>query len=268
MENAVDAIKMGFAVLVFAIAITLTFSVIGQARATADAVFSTTDKTEFYDYATEGDYNAEEYRTVSFETILPTIHRYAKEQYAVTIFKSDGTPIVRYDLFTEGFMANWNETIKNLKSSNAAIQQSAQSTYNEVMNRLEQVQSVVNKKLGTNVEIMDYIGNINTINSSNLLYSGKTDENDGITVVSPWIGEPDTDTVDRIKADMSGTNYVKDYNGTTITYKGKNLKQYKDNKFTEMFIEIATTGETLTDGNDSVDIVRGNTKLEIIYIMQ
>ena len=50
MENAADALKLGFALLVFVIAITLTFSVIGQARAVSDIVFTATDKTNFYDY--------------------------------------------------------------------------------------------------------------------------------------------------------------------------------------------------------------------------
>lgn len=269
MENAVDALKLAFALLVFAIAITLTFSVVGQAKATADAVFTSTDKTEFYTYATEGDYNAEEYRTVGFETILPTIHRYAKEQYAVTIFDTDGTPIVRYDLYTEGFMANWNETIKNLKSPNDTIKEDAKQTYTEVEERLQQVQDMVNNYLGTDVNIMDYIGNESTISNSTfkLLYRGTATTSTSISVVSPWVGEPDTDTVERIRADLGGTNYVKDYGTTAITYNGKNLKQYENRTFTEMFLEIATSGETLTDGSDSIVTVRGNTKLEIIYIM-
>lgn len=188
MENAVDALKLSFALFIFAVAITLTISVVGQARATADTVFETTDKTLFYDYATNEDYNATEDRIVSFETILPTIHRYAKEQYAVTIFDTDGSPIVRYDLYTESFMANWNETIKNLSSSNQRNRASAEITYDEVKTRLEQVQSVVNREIGTNVDIMAYLGNSSTIySSSNLLYSGKTnDSSDIITVVAPW----------------------------------------------------------------------------------
>lgn len=274
MENAVDAIKLGFALLIFAIAITLTLSVVGQARATADAVFAATDKTAFYDYATQDDYNAVEDRIVSFETMLPTIHRYAEEQYAVTIFDTDGIPIVRYDLYTEGFMANWNETIKNLNSGNEDIRAKAVTAYTDVQTRLEQVQSVVNKELNLaeEINIMDYIGTTSTILTYNndLLYHGSTDDSgDIITVVSPWVGEPDTDTVDRIKADLNGDNYTKNYNNLyNITYYGKNLKQYKNKKFKEMFIEVATSGETLTDGDDSIETIKGNKKLEIIYIMQ
>lgn len=272
MENAVDALKIGFALLVFAIAVALTFSVIGQARVVADIVFQATDKTNFYDYATEESYNTREDRIVSFETMLPTIHRYAKEQYAVSIFDHTGIPIVRYDLYTEGFMANWNETIKNLNSGNQKNKTDAEARVKEVEARLQQVQSVVNNELGTNVNIMDYIGNESTLLTSmnRLLYYGKTnDRSDIITVVSPWVGEPDTDTVDRIRADMvpNGT-YVKDYGSYAVTYYGKNLSQYKNRQFKEKFIEIATSGETLTDGEDSIETIRGNKKLEIIYIMQ
>lgn len=272
MENAVDALKIGFALLIFAIAITLTFFVVGQARVTADAVFASTDKTAFYEYATEEDYNTKPDRIVGFETILPTIHRYAKEQYAVTIFDEKGVPIVRYDLYTEGFMANWNETIKNLNSGNEKNKTDALKTYNDVKTRLEQVQSVVNKDLGTNVDIMEYIGDSSTVLTYNnrLLYYGKTnDKSDIITTVSPWMGEPNTDTVDRIKIDMiPNGSYTKDYGTYKVTYYGKNLLQYQNKKFKEKFIEIATSGETLTDGNDSIETIKGNKKLEIIYIMQ
>lgn len=244
MENAVDALKIGFALIVFAIAITLTFSVIGQARITADVVFASTDKTSFYDYAEDGDYNALENRIVSFETLLPTIHRYAKEQYAVTIFNEEGKPIVRYDLYTEGFMGNWNETIKNLSSTNQSIKDDATQIYEQVEARLDQVQSVVNKHLKTNVDIMEYIGNSDTIGKTDLLYYGRSDNNKGITIVSPWVGNPDTDTVDRIKQDMI---YNGEYEKNGVRYKGKNLMQYKDRKFEELFIEVATSGETVTD---------------------
>lgn len=252
MENAVDALKLAFGVLVFAIAITLTFSIVGQARATSDAIFTMNDKTEYYEYATAEDYNAKENRIVGLETMLPTIHRYAKEQYAVTIFDTNGTPIVRFDLYTEGFMANWNEILKKIGLGD----QTSKATYEEVKQRLDQVQYVVNKDLKTNNNIMDYV--------DTSLYRGSADVKT-INIVSPWMGDPDNDTVERIRADMqSGGKYTK--NG--VTYFGKNLMQYKDRKFKEKFIEIATSGETVTEGNDSIETIRGNKKLEIIYILQ
>lgn len=252
MENVADALKIAFGVFVFAIAIVLTFSVVGQVKATSDAILTMNDKTQYYEYANDQSYNALENRTVSLETILPTIHRYAKEQYAVTIFDEKGEPIVRYDLYTEGFMGNWNEVLKKI----AVHDDEAEKTYKEVKGRLDQVQYVVNKQLNKNVNIMNYI--------DRELYHGDADVGT-INIVSPWMGDPNNDTVDRIKEDMiPNGKYTK--NG--ITYYGKNLLQYKDRKFTEKFIEIATSGETITEGNDSIETIKGNKKLEIIYILQ
>ena len=236
MENAVDAIKIAFGLLVFAIAIALTFSVIGQVRATSDIIFTLNDKTQFYEYTTEEDYNTNINRIVGLETILPTIHRYAKEQYAVTIFDTTGRAIVRYDLYTEGFMANWNEVLKRITLNDA----DAINRYREVEERLSQVQYVVNKELNTNVNIMDSL--------DDKLYAGKSDVS-SINIVAPWMGDPDNDTVDRIKADMVPNG---EYEKNGVTYYGKNLLQYKDRTFKEKFIEIQTSGETVTDGNDEI----------------
>ncbi len=252
MENAVDAIKIAFGLLVFAIAIALTFSVVGQVRATSDIIFTLNDKTQFYEYTTEEDYNTNINRIVGFETILPTIHRYAKEQYAVTIFDTNGKAIVRYDLYTEGFMSNWNEVLKRITLNDA----DAINRYREVEERLSQVQYVVNKELNTNVNIMDSL--------DDKLYAGKSDVS-SINIVAPWMGDPDNDTVDRIKADMVPNG---EYEKNGVTYYGKNLLQYKDRTFKEKFIEIQTSGETVTDGNDEIETIRGNKKLEIIYILQ
>ena len=252
MENAVDAIKIAFGLLVFAIAIALTFSVIGQVRATSDIIFTLNDKTQFYEYTTEEDYNTNINRIVGLETILPTIHRYAKEQYAVTIFDTTGRAIVRYDLYTEGFMANWNEVLKRITLNDA----DAINRYREVEERLSQVQYVVNKELNTNVNIMDSL--------DDKLYAGKSDVS-SINIVAPWMGDPDNDTVDRIKADMVPNG---EYEKNGVTYYGKNLLQYKDRTFKEKFIEIQTSGETVTDGNDEIETIRGNKKLEIIHILQ
>ena len=49
MENAVDALKMGFAVLVFVIAISVSIMAMGQAKETSEPVFYMTDKTNFYE---------------------------------------------------------------------------------------------------------------------------------------------------------------------------------------------------------------------------
>ena len=50
MDNAVDALKIAFAVLVFVMAITVSITAFDQAKATSDEVFYMADKTNFYEY--------------------------------------------------------------------------------------------------------------------------------------------------------------------------------------------------------------------------
>lgn len=256
MEDVVDVLKMVFGLLVFLIAITLTFFMVGKARQTADVVFEMNDRQKQYQYVEENDYNVKEDRIVSFETIIPTIYRYAKEQYAVTIFNRNGEPIVRYDTYVEGFMQNWDETLK--KKGLGDVE--AINTYKEVKNRLEQVQNVVNRQLNKNVDIMSFLDN----RASNQLYSGKKEGHSEIKHVAPWIGDTDQDILTRIQTDIKGESYTKNQ----ITYYGKNLWGYKSNTFLEKFLEIETSGETVTDGEDSIETIKGNKKLEIIYILQ
>lgn len=154
MENAVDALKIAFGIIVFVIALALAISVIGQARATSDVIFHMNDKTEFYDYVENGDVDAED-RVVGINTIIPTIHRYAKEQFAVSIYDKNGEPIARYDLWTEGFMSNWDEILRDVTEGR---ENSNVESYNQVKSRLERIQRVVNetsKKYGGKVSDSD-----------------------------------------------------------------------------------------------------------------
>ena len=257
MENAVDALKMAFGIIVFVIAIALSVSVIGQARVASEVVFHSNDKTEFYQYATKdtvtnvtqnGD------RIVGIETIIPTIHRYAKEQFAVTIFDKEGNPIVRYDLWTEGFMSNWDQIVKNRNKS-----ESDQKAYEEVKDRLQKVQNMVNKTINKN-------RSIDVEKDIQKLYKVSSNANRNIKVAAPWGGD-NKKIQERITKDMLG----EEYEINNIIYnpnKEKNLKNYEDSKFIEKFLEISTDGETITDDGYSLETIKGNKKLEIIYILQ
>lgn len=257
MENAVDAIKLAFGIFAFILALAIAIFVIGQARATSDVIFHMNDKTEFYEYVEEGDVNAED-RVVGINTIIPTIHRYAKEQFAVSIYDKNGQPIARYDLWTEGFMSNWDEILRDKEGNN-------EEAYNQIKVRLEGIQRIVNETIqkyggtGSNVsveKIMDTCYSVNASEVNRLIKHG-----------APWVGDNEQ-ILARIKADMTGTPYT----NNKITYNGnkeKNLKDYKDEKFIEKFVEITTSGETITtDEGDSLETIKGNKKLEIIYIMQ
>lgn len=87
MENAVDAMKMAFAVIIFTISLSIAIYMFGEARTTADAVLYSSDVTQFMEYQEA----TEENRIVGLETIIPTLYKYYKENYAV-IFKENSTP--------------------------------------------------------------------------------------------------------------------------------------------------------------------------------
>ena len=264
MENAVDAIKIAFAVFIFTLALALAFLVVGQAKATSDIVLAMTDKTNDYEYVSISDNNSQNNeRIVGFETILPVIYRYAKEQYAVTIVKKDGTPIVRYDLYTEGFMQNWDNIYKK-KDVNPSREH---NQYLDVQERIAKVDVSIKKYTGRESALWNSINHVNT----NHLYAGSSVNSTNIHVVSPWVGNASFDAIERIKADLelNGT-----YTKNGITYKGKNLSQYKDSSFKEVFLEVQTNGKTIVVTDDennteySLDTIVGNKKLEIIYILQ
>lgn len=243
MENAVDALKMGFGIFVFVIAIAIAVSVIGQARSASDVIFHFNDKTEFYTYITEEDVDSDS-RIVGIETIIPTIYRYAKEQFAVTIYDTNGNPIVRYDLWTEEIALDWNK-----------IYSEKDTTYNNIVNRLNSLQRVVDNTTGKTKTI-----NANDIISK--LYEVKI--NNMTSVGAPWLGDNEK-ILKRIEADM----LEEKYENNSITYQGKGLlKKYKNKKFIEKFVEVTTSGETITDEEYSLETIKGNKKLEIIYIMQ
>ena len=261
MENAADALKIAFAMLVFSLALMLLFTVVGQAKETSDIVFQLNDKTGNYEYITTDDYNTNEDRIVGFETILPTIYRYEKEQYAVTIIDNTGKPIVRFDLYTEGFMGNWNDVLKKMENGTEEEKSTAISVYNGVADRLNKVDEILDA-----TEENKLINQINTGNLYGAIRHGSstvvgTTQN---IVSAPWTGSSESEVIKRIEADITGDIYTRN----NISYKGVNLLQYNEKQFVEKFIEVETSGEIVTDGEDSLETIRANRKLEIIYIMQ
>ena len=91
MENAVDALQMGFAVLVFAMAVALAFAVFSQARYVSDLILFNNDKTNFEEYI-EGISSSN--RIVGLEAVIPSIRRYIYDNdgYAI-IVKLPGTGV-------------------------------------------------------------------------------------------------------------------------------------------------------------------------------
>ena len=90
MENAVDALKMAFAAIVFVIAVTVAFTAFSQARWVADLILYTSDRTNYEERI--GVLQNADVRTVGIETVISSIKRYRieNEDYSVVIKDKDG----------------------------------------------------------------------------------------------------------------------------------------------------------------------------------
>ena len=109
MENAVDALKIAFAVFVFTMALSLAMYMLTMASETSDIVLQSSDVTALMEYIEVSDMIGEE-RIVGLETIIPTLYKYFKENYTVIFLNSDGTPMELYetqtntDLWSTGYI--------------------------------------------------------------------------------------------------------------------------------------------------------------------
>lgn len=85
MENAIEALKMAFAFLVFVMALTVSIITFGNVKKTADVVLYAKDETNYYKYIKDSEITgkAAENRIVGLETIIPTLYKYYKENYTV-----------------------------------------------------------------------------------------------------------------------------------------------------------------------------------------
>ena len=100
MENAVDAIKMGFAMLVFVMAMSAAMYLLNAAASTSQVLLYYADETNYLDnIEVQEDITK---RTVNVETIIPTLYRYYKENFAVQIYNKTGDLVQIFDVNIEG----------------------------------------------------------------------------------------------------------------------------------------------------------------------
>ena len=210
MDNALDALKIAFAVLVFVIALSISMKVFGQAKLVSDEVFYMTDKTNFYEY-TSGD-NSPDGRIVSGETIIPTLYRYYKENFNVIIKDERGNILWEFNLEQE--IKKYSKNYRN----------------------------------------------------------------------APWVGNANIDTKLRVDVEVSGISqkingveYGSQTNGGIYNYvNGKKFKEtFKEIRYSGKEITIDDDGEIAYVGegkgeisnpiNETLELVKGNTKIEITY---
>ena len=89
MENAVDALKIAAAVLVFVIALTIAFALLSQAKATSDIMLFASDKTNYYTYSNKAENT--EGRIVGADVVISSLYRYYKESVVVRVYDKNNT---------------------------------------------------------------------------------------------------------------------------------------------------------------------------------
>lgn len=125
MENAVDAIKIAFAVFVFVIALSVTIYMFTQAKTTSDLVLQASDVSEYMEYVeledTQNTATKNGDRIVGLETIIPTLYKYYKENYTVIFRNENGTPMDLYisqtneNLWSKGYNNKYYKNKSDLK---------------------------------------------------------------------------------------------------------------------------------------------------------
>lgn len=97
MENAVDALKMAGAAMLFVLAFTIAMFMFSKARTTTDAVL---DNLKLEDYFSRVEpLKGNETRKVGIESIIPTLYRYCQgdDNIMIRIIDDDGSDLQIFD---------------------------------------------------------------------------------------------------------------------------------------------------------------------------
>ena len=233
MENAVEALKMAFAVMLLTLALSLSIAFFSKARSTSEIVLQSSDKMAYYDYTR---YDLPEdpsgNRIVSYETIIPTLYKYNKERYKV-VFKQG-----KYDSSTG--------TLSELEP-------------------LEIYSTTTNPKNWNKNYINDFDGTSNKDSTNPELRICSFDIIEETQRNEPWVGNAEQVKL-HLDAILGGGEYKIPFmtGASTINYANNPLSK-RNNKFVEQIGEITTIN---TDENEDEVIGNKTTKKRIItYIL-
>ena len=246
MENAVDALKMAFAVIVFVMALTIGIAVFTQARTASDVILQSQDSTEYYEYISAGVYDDEtgqwistgDTRIVGLETIIPTLYRYYKENYTVVFLEANGTPMKLYDTLTEPTLWSGSNPITNI------------------------ISPIVSKYYDGSLET-----HIGKRSFDTQICSFDLDEETNRH--EPWTGNANTDSKKNLDAFLNGGEFTFPSNdGRVYKYDGF-MKKHSGDKFIELMGEynysaISGADEDETETYGAYDETTKNKKKRVI----
>lgn len=226
MENAVEAMKMGFAMLLFVMAMSASMYLLNSASSTSQVLLYYADETNYLDnIEIQSDITK---RTVDVETIIPTLYRYYKENFAVQIYNKEGKLTQMFDVNIEGKVRKAAGTLQA-------------------------------NRTGEQKALMFLYG----VNDA----TGRPSEDNPYLFEAPWIGNTSKDIKTRVdlyvKGECAYINGTKvDYTQNNL------LNQFASSQFQEEFIEYSYKGDTITsdDGTESITgNTKPENKIVIIY---
>lgn len=272
MENAAEALKIGFGVLVFAMALTVLFNMSSLLKSTSDDIFKSIDETNLYDYTVNPDNIENGKRKVIFNDIIPTIYRYAQEGYGVTIMDNSGNIVARFDLDTEINLSDcfWDYNSSSRGSNNQRENSNKiksklslyikQNIFDVIGEDIPELNNNLNNYYDSPGEGYDnfswlnkLIGNIYSTGNTgtNLVYTGWTSAN---TYTNNQITQ-------RISCDIYGKKDNQTDNTSGITYFNGVYTGISD---PTTFHEYGHQHKAVCNGNGLLTTYNGNTFIEYI----
>lgn len=244
MENAVEALKIAFAVMVFIIALTVSIVSFNSVKSTADAILYMKDEANYYDYQGESG-KAAENRIVGLETIVPTLYKYYKENYTV-VFKQ-GT------YFTTGEITDWEyltvyktASNKDLWGNRGAKDSNLKTSYDKLMEK-----------------------KYNVTNPTTNIFSFDLDEE--TLRHEPWTGSYES-TKGNLDCFLKGSAYLNPSNNNTyIDYSkaplqaGGFIGKYKNKKFLETISEYSYSGGQTNESQNENSVTKDKNKRIITF---
>lgn len=130
MENVTRALIMAFSMLIFVVGFSYSMYLINHLTTTSNTLLESVSTTKYYDnIEVKGDVGN---RDVGVDTIVPTLYRYYKENYAVKILDMDGSVIQLFDVNIEGKIA---KAAADTKNTNKELVSLKKSIYNQSGNK-------------------------------------------------------------------------------------------------------------------------------------
>lgn len=99
MENAVDALKIAFAVFIFVLSLSIAFMAFSQAAQTSNKMLFASDPTNYYRYTGKVPENG---RIVTADVVISSLYRYYKESIVVNIADNSGIIQETFNTATDG----------------------------------------------------------------------------------------------------------------------------------------------------------------------